>query len=226
VKSKSVLGLRKRRILIVDDHPLLRNGLAKIIDQQADLAVCGEAEDFRGALAAVAAAKPDAAIVDLTLEDGNGLDLIHDIHVRRPELPLLVLSMHHENLYAERAVRAGARGYVMKHEPVARVVAALRKVLAGHLALSDEIVSRLVGPPPRRKKTCSGSPADRLSGRELDVFRLLGSGFGTRQIAAKLRVAPSTIDTHRAGIKLKLKLRSATELVAAATRFLAEETRA
>lgn len=226
MKAKSVSKRRKRNILIVDDHPLLRDGLAKVLNQQPDLAVCGEAEDFRGALAAVAATQPDAAIVDLTLAGGNGLDLIHDLHARRPALPLLVLSMHHENLYAERAVRAGARGYVMKHEPVARVVAGLRKVLAGHLALSDEIVSRLVGPAPHRKRASSGSPADRLSGRELDVFRLLGSGFGTRQIAAKLHVSPSTVDTHRAGIKLKLKLRNATELVAAATRFLAEETRA
>jgi DNA-binding NarL/FixJ family response regulator len=212
----------KKRVLIVDDHPLLRDGLAKVLNQQADLLVCGEAGDARSGLAAVATCRPDVVIADLTLEEGNGLDLIRDIRLRNPKLPILVLSMHNEKLYAERAVRAGARGYVMKHEPVGAVVAALRKVLAGHVALSDAIVSRLLGAPERADPSAAGLDVAGLSDRELDVFRLLGQGLGTRQIAAKLRLAISTVETHRAGIKLKLRLQSSTELISAATRFLAD----
>lgn len=216
---------RKRQVLIVDDHPLLRDGLAKVINQQADLAVCGEAADARAGLAAAAKLRPDVVIADLTMDEGNGLDLIKDLHLRQPGLPVLVLSMHHENLYAERAVRAGARGYVMKREPIAAVLAALRKVLAGQMALSDEIVRRLLDAPPRARKTAA-SPADVLSDRELEVFRLLGQGCGTRQIAGKLRLATSTVESYRAGIKQKLGLARAPELVARAAQFVANEPQA
>ena len=216
----------KKRVLIVDDHPLLRDGLAKVLNQQADLLVCGEAGSARAGLAALAASRPDVVIVDLTFEDGNGLDLIRDFRAQNPKLPVLVLSMHNEKLYAERAVRAGARGYVMKHEPVGAVVAALRKVLAGHMALSDAIVSRLLSSPEREGPAAAGPDVASLSDRELDVFRMLGQGLGTRQIAAKLRLAVSTVETHRAGIKLKLRLQNSTELISAATRFLADQTQA
>ena len=216
---------RKRQVLIVDDHPLLRDGLAKVINQQADLAVCGEAADARAGLAAAAKLRPDVVIADLTMDEGNGLDLIKDLHLRQPGLPVLVLSMHHENLYAERAVRAGARGYVMKREPIAAVLAALRKVLAGQMALSDEIVRRLLDAPLRARKTAA-SPADVLSDRELEVFRLLGQGCGTRQIASKLRLATSTVESYRAGIKQKLGLARAPELVARAAQFVASEPQA
>ena len=193
----------RRKVLIIDDHPLLRDGLAKVINQQPDLAVCGEAANARAGLAAAAKLRPDVAIVDLSLEEGSGLDLIKDIHARDPKLPVLVLSMHPEHLYAERAIRAGARGYLMKREPVERVLAALRKVLAGQMAVSDDIVSRLLsGANGRAKREAPIDPAELLSDRELDVFRALGQGLGTRQIAAKLRLAVSTIETHRANIKL------------------------
>ena len=215
----------RKKVLIVDDHPLLRDGLAKVINQQPDLVVCGEAANARGGLAAVAKLRPDVAIVDLTMDDGNGLDLIKDLHARNPKLPILVLSMHHENLYAERAVRAGARGYVMKREPVGRVIAALRKVLGGHMALSEEIVSRLLGAPNHGPAAASDSPADVLSDRELEVFRLFGNGMGTRAIAKILHLAVSTVESYRSGIKQKLGLASATELVASAARFVADETR-
>jgi DNA-binding NarL/FixJ family response regulator len=218
-------GSPRKKVLIVDDHPLLRDGLAKVINQQPDLTVCGEAADVPGGLAALARCRPDVAIVDLSLDNGSGLDLIKDIHARQPRLPVLVLSMHHENLYAERAVRAGARGYVMKHEPVAKVIEALHKVLAGHMALSEEIVSRMLGAPGTEKGTTAVSPAEILSDRELEVFRLLGEGIGTRQIAARFHVAASTVETHRANIKQKLNLRTATELVTAAARFQAEQSR-
>lgn len=216
----------RQKVLIVDDHPLLRDGLAKVINQQPDLTVCGEAADASGGLAALVKCRPDVAIVDLSLDEGNGLDLIKDIHVRQPRLPILVLSMHPENLYAERAVRAGARGYVMKREPVAKVIAALRKVLAGHMALSEEMVSRMLSTPAAGEGVLPASPAEILSDRELEVFRLLGEGVGTRQIAARLHVAASTVETHRANIKQKLSLRTATELITVAARFQAEENRA
>lgn len=224
MKKKTAPAGRPRQVLIVDDHPLLRDGLAKVINQQADLAVCGEAADARAGLAAAAKLRPDVAIVDLTMDEGNGLDLIKDLHLRQPALPVLVLSMHHENLYAERAVRAGARGYVMKREPVAAVLAALRKVLAGQMALSEGIVRRMLDAPVRARKTAA-SPAEVLSDRELEVFRLLGQGFGTRQIADKLRLATSTVETYRAGIKQKLGLARATELVARAAQFVVDEPR-
>ena len=216
---------RKRKVLIVDDHPLLRDGLAKVINQQPDLAVCGEAPDARTGLAAAAKLRPDVVIADLTMDEGNGLDLIKDLHLRQPGLPVLVLSMHHEDLYAERAVRAGARGYVMKREPVAAVLAALRKVLAGQMALSEEMVRRLLDAPARARKAAAASPADVLSDRELEVFRLLGQGSGTRQIAEKLRLATSTVESYRAGIKQKLGLARATELVARAAQFVLDEPR-
>ncbi|NCD21818.1 MAG: response regulator transcription factor [Spartobacteria bacterium] len=225
MKNKPAPNGRKCTVLIVDDHPLLRDGLAKVINQQSDLAVCGEAADARAGLAAVAKLRPDVAIVDLTMDEGNGLDLIKDLHLRQPDLPVLVLSMHHENLYAERAVRAGARGYVMKREPVAAVLAALRKVLAGQMAFSEETVRRLLDVPTRARKAAAESPADVLSDRELEVFRLLGQGFGTRQIAQKLRLATSTVETYRAGIKQKLGLARAPELVARAAQFVLDEPR-
>lgn len=225
MKNKSAPNGRKRNVLIVDDHPLLRDGLAKVINQQADLAVCGEAADARAGLAAAAKLRPDVVIADLTMDEGNGLDLIKDLHLRRPAPPVLVLSMHHENLYAERAVRAGARGYVMKREPIAAVLAALRKVLAGQMALSEEIVRRLLDAPERTRKAAAASPAEVLSDRELEVFRLLGQGSGTRQIAEKLRLATSTVESYRAGIKQKLGLARATELVARAAQFVVDEPR-
>ena len=224
MKRKPAPNSRKRNVLIVDDHPLLRDGLAKVINQQPDLAVCGEAADARAGLAAAAKLRPDVVIADLTMDEGNGLDLIKDLHLRQPGLPVLVLSMHHENLYAERAVRAGARGYVMKREPVAAVLAALRKVLAGQMALSEEIVLRMLDAPARARKAAA-SPAEVLSDRELEVFRLLGQGSGTRQIAEKLRLATSTVESYRAGIKQKLGLARATELVARAAQFVLDEPR-
>lgn len=225
MKNPPAANARKRKVLIVDDHPLLRDGLAKVIDQQFDLVVCGEAADARSGLAAVAKCRPDVAIVDLSLDEGSGLDLIKDLHARDSKLPILVLSMHHENLYAERAVRAGAQGYVMKREPVATVIAALRKVLDGHMALSEEIVSRLLAAPNHGGKPAADSPAVALSDRELEVFRLFGNGMGTRAIAKKLHLAVSTVESYRSGIKQKLGLASATELVARAARFVADEAR-
>ena len=223
MRAVDQLPRARKRVLLIDDHPLVREGLAKVINQQDDLTVCGEAGDRASGLAAVAKSKPDAAIVDISLDGGSGLDVIKDIRARYPKLPILVLSMHHESLYAERAIRAGAQGYVMKRVPVPDVIAALRKVLDGHVALSEDIVSQLIASRERGRESAGGSPAELLSDRELEVFRLFGQGVGTRQIAARLHLAPSTVESYRSGIKLKLGLGSATELVARAARFVARE---
>jgi DNA-binding NarL/FixJ family response regulator len=214
----------KKKILIVDDHQLLREGLGKIIDQQEDLVVCGEAGDAPGGLAAVAKYRPDVVIVDISMEKGSGLELIKGIRARNPKLPVLTLSMHHEDLYAERALRAGARGYVMKSDPASTVMAALRKVLSGQLAVSENILSRLVGRSVRGDGPAFRSPTDLLSDRELEIFRCLGEGRGTREIAAELRIAKSTVESYRASIKQKLNLKNATELISSAARFVAAES--
>lgn len=215
----------QNRILIVDDHPLVRTGLAKVINQQKDMVVCGEADSAPECLEFLAGCCPDAIIIDISLREGNGLDLIKDIRAIQPELPVLVLSMHHENLYAERAFYAGANGYVMKREAVTMVLEALRKIIDGKIAVSDNIVSRLFS--PRGRSRCRAeigrSPADLLSDREFEVFLLLGEGYNTRRIAARLHVAASTIESYRAAIKQKLGLADGNALVAAAARFLAKD---
>jgi len=172
MKTNTQTRVPRRRVLIVDDHPLLREGLGKVINQQEDLAVCGEAGDAPGGLAAVAKCRPDVVIADISLEEGSGLELIKDIHARYPKLPVLALSMHHEDLYADRALRAGASGYVMKREPVDTVMAALRKVLSGQTAVSENVVSRLVGRRVRGEAPAGRSPAELLSDRELEIYRL------------------------------------------------------
>lgn len=213
-----------KKVLIVDDHPLLREGLAIIINQHEGLRVCGEAGDVQGGLAAVNELHPDVVIVDISMADGNGLELVKDIHAVNPTLPVLVLSMHHENLYAERALRAGAKGYVMKHEPASAVVAALNKVLSGQLAVSENITSRLVNWSLHGIQAANRLPVDLLSDRELEIYRCLGEGYGTREIAAKLRIAVSTVESYRASIKQKLNLKNATDLISSAARFMAEES--
>jgi len=214
----------RKKVLIVDDHPLMREGLGKVISQQEEMAVCGEAGDASGGLAAVAKCRPDIVIVDISLDKGSGLDLIKDMHAQYPKLPILALSMHHENLYAERALRAGARGYIMKSEPASMVMMAVRKVLRGQTAVSENIVNRLVGRRGRAEQSEDCSPTDVLSDRELEIYRCLGEGHGTRKIATKLHIAVSTVESYRAGIKQKLNLNNATELVASATRFVTEES--
>jgi len=212
-----------KKIVVVDDHPILRQGIVQMINDDPALSVVGEAQDVSEALQIIQETIPDLAVVDITLKDSNGIDLIKDIGIRWPKMPVLVFSMHDESFYAERVLRAGAKGYVMKREPVGVVLDGLRKVLEGHLALSENMVCRMLSQPKRARESGEGSPSDLLSDRELDVFRLLGEGLGTRQIAAKLHVATSTVETHRAGIKQKLGLDSATELVARAAQFVLDE---
>lgn len=211
MESKAKKG--KAKVLIVDDHPIVRQGVGQLINQEADLMVCAEAETASDALKAIAAHQPDVAVVDLSLKGVSGLELIKDIKVRFPTLPVLVLSMFDETIYAERVLRAGARGYMMKEEATQKVLMAIRRVLNGEIYLSDAMASHLLSVITTGAKDGKTSPVDLLSDRELEVFQLIGEGLGTSQIARKLHLSPKTIETYRAHIKEKLNLESATELL-------------
>jgi DNA-binding NarL/FixJ family response regulator len=212
------MAKRKRtRVFVVDDHPVVRYGLAQLINGSGDLRVCGEAADAPTAMSALVGDPPDVAVIDLSLGQGSGIGLIEEIHARFAAMPLLVLSMHDEALYAERVLRAGARGYVMKSAASERLVEAIRKVLAGEIYLSARIKDRLltscVGPGGRR----GGARA--LSNRELEVLEMLGEGYGAREIARRLSLSVKTIETHFAHLKRKLGLQSARELTRYAIRW-------
>jgi len=206
-----------RKVVIVDDHPIVRQGLAQLISQESDLQVVGEADDARTAIEVLERVAPDAVIVDLMLKDSSGIDLIKDIKAKSPEARILVVSMHDEAVYAERALRAGAHGYIMKQEATNAVLNALRKVLADDVYVSEEVVSRML------RRMVGGRPGDgieRLSDRELEVFQALGQGLSVSEIADKLKVSPKTVDTYRAHIKEKLGLASATDVLRVAVSWL------
>jgi len=203
----------KSRILLVDDHPLFLEGLAQMIDRSAQLEVCGEAGDAQAAMKAVAELKPDLAIVDITLGHTNGLDLIKTLKAKYEDLPVLVISMHDESLYAERAIRAGAQGYVMKSEPARVVRGAILKVLGGDIFLSEKMSTSVLTKLMSGKSEAPVSPVEQLSDRELEVFQLMGQGMPTRQIAEDLDLTIATIHSFRNRIKEKLKLKSSTELL-------------
>jgi DNA-binding NarL/FixJ family response regulator len=201
------------RILLVDDHPICRQGLREIIESQKDLSVCGTAEDIHSALAEVAKLHPDLVLIDISLKDGSGLELLKDLKVRTPSLKVLMLSMHDEVLYAPRALRAGAGGYIMKHEATDKVLTAIRRVLAGEVYLSERMERKLMQQFVGGKLSKFGRSIEALSDRELQVFNLIGQGKGTRQIANCLHLSIKTIESHRAHIKEKLGLNTASELV-------------
>ncbi|NLT75313.1 MAG: response regulator transcription factor [Planctomycetes bacterium] len=209
----------KHRIVIVDDHPIVRQGLAQLIDQEDDLHICGQAEDAHEAMQAIRELNPDLVIVDISLRTTSGIDLIKDIKTQFPALPVLTLSMHDEALYAERALRAGARGYIMKQEAPEEVVAAIRRVLAGTTYVSQGMAAKMVNKIVAGPGEEGASPVDRLSDRELEVFRLIGEGYGTREMAEKLYLSVKTIETYRAHIKEKLNLQDANQLLRAAIRW-------
>jgi len=213
----------RTQIFLVDDHPLMRDGLRLLIQQQPDLAVCGEAEDGLAALTGIEKLRPDLVLADITLPGKSGLELIKDIQALSPGLPVLVLSMHDENLYAERVLRAGGRGYVMKQEGGGRMIEAIRQVLAGKIAVSERMASRILEVFSGRRATADDSPVARLSDREFEVFQLIGEGRGTTEIAAQLHLSVKTVEAHRANIKQKLALQSAPELVRAAVRWVERE---
>jgi DNA-binding NarL/FixJ family response regulator len=201
------------RIILVDDHPILRRGLAQLISQDGEFVVCGQFDDAKSALASIPSLKPDLVVVDLTLKGGNGLDLIKSIKANHSKLFVLVLSMHDEVVYAERAMRAGASGYVMKQEAPEQLLASLRSVLAGDISLSSRMSERLMRQIVGGRRAALASPIERLSDRELEVFNLIGQGRGTRQIANQLFLSVKTIESHRAHIKEKLELKTAAELM-------------
>lgn len=204
---------KRTPILLVDDHPLVRERLAEVISREPDLTVCGEAEDRHSAIAAVAARHPGLVIVDLTLKDSDGMELIKDIRVRWPKLKMLVVSMHDESLYAERAIRAGALGYITKQEATRNILLAIRRVLRGEIYLNERFATKIIQRLTARPGAVGATPAELLADRELQVFELTGLGLGTRQIAARLRIAPKTVETYRARMKEKLNLNNAGELL-------------
>jgi len=203
----------KRRILVVDDHPIVRQGLALLINREPDLVVCGEAEEAQGALHVLSSSRPDVLIVDISLNGPDGLDLLKTIRTTHPTLPVLILSMHDESIYAERALRAGANGYIMKQEATEKVLVAVRRILSGEIYVSDRIANKMLKHYITGAGTLRNSSIADLSDRELEVFRLIGEGHGTRQIAEELHLSIKTVESYQAHIKEKLSLRSARELM-------------
>jgi DNA-binding NarL/FixJ family response regulator len=212
------------RVLIVDDHPIVRRGLAQLIEQESDLEVCGEASDADSAVSAMDELDPDVALVDLMLKGASGTDLIKTLKARHTSVPILVISMHDEAVYAERALRAGAHGYIMKEEATGQVLSALRKVLGGDVYVSDRMVARIL----RRMVGGGGHGAgvDALSDRELEVFQWIGRGLSVPEIAERLSVSPKTVETYRAHIKEKLDLANSTEVMRFAVQWFEQRNRA
>jgi DNA-binding NarL/FixJ family response regulator len=201
------------RVLLVDDHPLVRERLAEIINREADLKVCGEAEERHQALEAIKASQPDLVIVDITLKDSNGLELIKDIHSRWPKRRILVVSMHEEALYAERVIRAGARGYITKQEATRNILMAIRRVLAGDIYLNAKSANHIINRLAHSPSVLSSNPAELLADRELQVFELTGRGLNTRQIAERLHIGFKTVETYRARIREKLGLKTPSDFL-------------
>lgn len=212
----------KRTVLLVDDHPIVRQGLAQLINQEPDLHVAFEAASAKEAVEVLDRTTPDIAIIDVSLDDRSGIELIKDLRAKNEELPILALSMHDEALYAERALRAGARGYIMKQEATEKVMTAIHKVLAGQIYVSEKMAARLLNQFVAAKPGEEESPLKRLSDRELEIFSMIGRGLGTREIANKLYLSVKTVEAHREHIKEKLKLRSGTELMRMAVQHVLE----
>jgi len=211
----------KRKVFVVDDHPIVRAGLAQLINREPDLFVCGDAEEMHTALQTIDRLRPDILIVDISLNGPDGLDLLKTIRAKDPSLPVLILSMHDESIYAERALRAGANGYIMKQEGTDRVLIALRRILDREIYVSDRVASKMLrqfvggGGPSGLKR----SPLEGLSDRELEVLRLIGEGLGTRQIAEQLHLSIKTVETYQGHLKDKLGLKNSRELVQYAIQF-------
>lgn len=210
---------QKNKIFLVDDHPLVREWLANLINQQPDMEICGEAGEKAGALQLIGQVRPEIAVVDISLEGGSGLELIKEVRALHPNVIVVVLSMHDETLYAERVLRAGARAYVMKREATKKVLQAIRCVLSGKMYVSEKIAAVMAEKFVEGKPGVAVSPLEQLSDRELEVFQLLGRGYGTRQIAEELHVSFKTVQSFSARIKEKLKLANATELLREAVRW-------
>ena len=219
----SNFGARKKTVFLVDDHPIVRQGLTLLINQEPDLAVCGEAEEMHSAVVAILAARPDILIVDISLNGPDGLELLKNIRIKLPRLPVLILSMHDESIYAERALRVGANGYIMKQEATDKVLVALRRILSGEIYVSEKIANSMLQHYVHGTNSAQHSSVAELTNRELEVFRLIGEGHGTRQIADELHLSVKTVESYQAHIKEKLSLRSARELVQHAVQWNVSE---
>jgi DNA-binding NarL/FixJ family response regulator len=212
-------------ILIVDDHPMMREGLAQLIGQQPDMMVCGEAGDAGEALEKVRLLKPNLVLADITLPGRNGLELIKDIQALEAGVLVLVISMHDESFYAERVLRAGGRGYVMKQEGGKKILEAIRHVSSGQVFVSEKMSARILEIFSGRKPAEGRAAVEDLTDREFEVFQLIGQGMGTKELAVELHLSPKTIQVHRANIKAKLQIRSMAGLIRHAVRWAESETR-
>ncbi len=214
----------KRRIFIIDDHAMFRDGLRRLIDLEPDLTVCGDAPDATSGLQGMGQTNPDLAIVDISLDTTSGIDLIKAIKRDYEDMPVLVVSMHSESLYGDRALRAGAMGYVMKSEPATTVIAAIRKVLSGNVHISEKMATLVVSKFVKGEPEQIPSPLEALSDRELEVFRMLGQGKGTREIAQEMNVALPTVSSFKNRIKEKLKFKNSTEMILFSLQWFRQET--
>lgn len=208
----------KKRIFLVDDHPIVRKGLAQLIDSEPDLSVIGQGEDAYQSLRAIRETNPHLVLVDVSLKDSDGIELVKELKAQVPELAVLVVSMHDESLYAERALRAGAGGYVMKQEPPEVLLSAIRAVLGGQVYVSNKMGATLLQRMVGAKKSAGALPMDRLTDRELEIFRMIGAGHSVKEIADKLFLSAKTVEAHREHIKQKLNIRSSAELLRFAIR--------
>ncbi|WP_339735141.1 response regulator transcription factor [uncultured Gimesia sp.] len=214
---------QKTRIMIVDDHPIVREGYSRLIEREPDLQVCAEADSKVGAIKQIMDDPPDLVIVDLSLKDGSGLELIKDIKSQFKQIKMLTVSMHDEKLFAERCIRAGSLGYVNKQQAAGQLIEAIYRVLKGKVFLSSEITERMICRSVGSENYSDASPIESLSDRELEVFEQIGQGETTRQIAAKLNLSPKTVETYRENIKHKLNLDNATELTQNAIQWVLEK---
>lgn len=218
---------RTVKVMLVDDHPLVRHGLAQLIDDEPDMTVCAQAANAQEALRAVDSSSPDLVIIDISLGDGgggNGLELVKQIRSRHARIQTLVLSMHDESLFAERALRAGARGYVSKQQAMDTVVDAIRQVVEGKIYLSSQMTDRMLHRAVGKEEALEHSPIENLSDRELEVFEFIGQGLTTRQIANRMQLSPKTVETYRENIKTKLNLSNASELTRHAVQWVLDES--
>ena len=219
IKKSPPTAEMRSRVLIVDDHPMMRYGIVRLIEQEPDLVVCGEAENASRALAAVRAFKPQVVLADLTMPGGEGLEFIKNVRSLHPEIAVLVVSMHDEALYAERALRAGARGYIMKNEGGEKLVEAIRQVLQGKTYVSENMSGKVLEIFSGRRRRTDDTTIGKLTDREFEVFRLLGQGLTTREIGQQLRLGTKTVETHRLHVREKLGLKSGPALINYAVRW-------
>jgi len=223
LETKPAAAVGQKRVLVVDDHPGFRRGVAAMLAEEPEFTVCGEAENAPTALGAMRRLKPDIALLDVTMSGTNGIELIKLMLAEQPKLAILMLSMHDESLYALRALRAGAKGYIMKAESLENVLSAMRKVAAGGIYVSPRFSERLIFKAVQSIEGGLGSPVDQLSDRELEVLQLIGRGFGTREIANELHLSVKTVETHRAHAKEKLGFKDAGQLVRFAIEWMAQQ---